>query len=175
MSISNWKGLKHLPVDRDHVYSCGAYGDLYCFDINSHQPVWNKNVWTDFGGTPGGESEGGFGSDEAGSFPTWAISQCPLIYEEKLIIASQAPEAGVVAYDKLTGEVIWKTPALGKVGYVSPAIVKIDGSDHVVMVTASAGGRGTPVDPGKIVGIDPGNGEVLWWHSHTQCRGCWRK
>ncbi|MGW8315082.1 MAG: outer membrane protein assembly factor BamB family protein [Bacteroidales bacterium] len=164
-------GSRSVPaVDGDHVYSCGAYGDLYCIDINSHQPVWNKNVWTDFGGTPGGGSEGGFGPGESGAFPTWAISQCPLVYHEKLIVASQAPEAGVVAYDKLTGEVIWKTPALGEVGYVSPSIVKIDGMDHVVMVTASSGGRGTPVVPGKIVGIDPGTGEVLWEYADWVCR-----
>jgi len=163
-------GSRSVPiVDGNHVYSCGAFGDLYCLDINTHQPVWNKNVWTDFGGIPGGESEGGAGPGEPGSFPTWAISQCPLIYGDKLIIASQAPEAGVVAYDKLTGAVIWKTPALGEVGYVSPAIVKIDGMDHVVMVTASSGGRGRPVVPGKIVGIDPVTGEVLWEYTDWIC------
>ena len=138
-------GSRSVPaVDGDYVYSCGAYGDLYCIDINTHKPVWNVNVWTDFGGQPGNGSEGGSGSG-TGRFPTWAISQCPLIYGDLLIIASQAPEAGVVAYDKLTGDVRWKTPSLGEVGYVSPAIVKIDGTDHVVMVTASGGGRGRPV------------------------------
>jgi len=162
-------GSRSVPaVDGDHVYSCGAYGDLYCFDINSQRPVWNVNVWTDFGGQPGSESDGGFGGGP-GSFPTWAISQCPLIYGDLLIIASQAPEAGVVAYDELTGDVKWKTPSLGNVGYVSPATVKIDGTDHVVMVTASGGGRGAPVVPGKIVGIDPGSGEVLWENSDWVC------
>jgi outer membrane protein assembly factor BamB len=163
-------GSRSVPaLDGDYVYSCGAYGDLYCIDINTHKPVWNVNVWTDFGGQPGIGSEGGMGSREPGSFPTWAISQCPLVYNNLLIIASQAPEAGVVAYDKLTGEVRWKTPSLGEVGYVSPAIVQIDGADHVVMVTASGGGRGQPVTPGKIVGIDPGSGKVLWENTDWVC------
>jgi len=39
----------------------------------------------------------------------------------------------------------------------------------VVMVTASGGGRGTPVTPGKIVGIDPGSGEVLWENADWVC------
>lgn len=165
-------GSRSVPaIDGDYLYSCGVYGDLYCFNINTHQPVWNKNVWTDFGGIPGVGSEGGFGgADEPGSFPTWAISQCPLVYNDKLILASQAPEAGVVAYDKLTGDVLWKTPALGEVGYVSPAIVQIDGTDHVVYVTASGGGRNAPVVPGKIVGIDPVSGEVLWEYADWVCR-----
>jgi len=164
-------GSRSVPcVDENYVYSCGPYGDLYCIDINSHQPVWNVNIWTDFGGIPGGGSEGGFGNRQPGSFPVWAITQCPLIYNDLLIVASQAPEAGVVAFDKLSGEIKWKTPSLGEVGYVSPSIVKIDGDDHVVMVTASGGGRGTPVTPGKIVGIDPLSGDVLWEFNNWLCR-----
>ncbi len=164
-------GSRSVPtVDGKYVYSCGAFGNLYCIDVNTHKPVWNKNVWTDFGGIPGGGGDGGFGGPpQPGSFPTWAISQCPLVYDDLLIVASQAPEAGVVAYDKLTGAVKWKTPSLGEVGYVSPSIVKIDGEDQVVMVTASGGGRGRPVIPGKIVGMDPGSGKVLWENADWEC------
>ena len=44
-------GSRSVPIlDGNHVYSCGHNGDLYCIDINTHEPVWNKNVWTDFGG-----------------------------------------------------------------------------------------------------------------------------
>src|SRR5438477_216060 len=76
----------------------------------------------------------GFGGDK---LPFWAITQCPLVYGDLLIVASQAPQAGVVAYEKLTGNVKWKTQPLGLISYVSPAIVKVDGKDHVVMVTGS--------------------------------------
>jgi len=145
-------GSRSVPaVDGNRVYSCGPYGDLYCIDINAHKPVWNKNVWTDFGGE---------------EIPTWAISQCPLVYGDSLIVASQAPDAGVVAYDKLTGDVDWKTPSLGLVGYVSPAIVKIDGEDHVVMITASSRRGGSY---GNVVGINPLTGEVLWEYAKWDC------
>jgi hypothetical protein len=43
-----------------------------------------------------------------------------------------------VAYDKVKGDVIWKTAALpGSAGYVSPKIVKINNEDHLVMITAT--------------------------------------
>jgi len=151
----NYPGSRSVPtVDGDHVYSCGPYGDLYCIDINTHKPVWNKNIWKDFGG---------------GEIPRWAITQCPLVYGNLLIVASQAPQAGVVAYDKLSGEVKWKTPSLGPVGYVSPAIVKISGEDHVVMITAGSGGRGTPMTGGRVVGMDPLSGKILWDYTNWQC------
>ncbi|GAI68491.1 unnamed protein product, partial [marine sediment metagenome] len=104
-----------------------------------------------------------------GEIPTWAITQSPVVYGDLLIVASQAPQAGVVAYEKLTGNVKWATPSLGAAGYVSPAIVKVGGEDHIVMITASArGGRGRESSGGKVVGIDPLTGEILWeytnWH-----------
>jgi outer membrane protein assembly factor BamB len=149
-------GSRSVPiVDGNYVYSCGHNGDIYCIDINTHKPVWNKNVWTDFG------------DDE---IPRWAITQNPLIYDDLLILASQAPQAGVVAYEKLTGDVKWTTPSLGNVGYVSPAIVKVGGEDHVVMITAAAGRRGEAGSGGKVVGINPLTGEILWEYTNWQCR-----
>ena len=161
-------GSRSVPtLDGNYAFSCGQNGDLYCIDINTHKPVWNNNVWTDFGGKPN-SGEGGFGGGPDG-FPTWAISQCPLIHDDLLIIASQAPDAGVVAYNKLTGDVKWRTPSLGAVGYASPAIVRIDGEDHVVMITASQGGRRGPVVNGKIVGINALTGDILWEYEDWQC------
>jgi outer membrane protein assembly factor BamB len=148
-------GSRSVPiVDSNYVYSCGPYGDLYCIDINTHKPVWNKNVWKDFGGE---------------KIPTWAISQCPLVYGNLLILASQAPQAGVVAYDKLTGDVKWKTPSLDGTGYVSPSIVKIGTEDQVVMISASNGGEGES-GGGKVVGIDPLTGSILWEYTNWQCK-----
>jgi outer membrane protein assembly factor BamB len=148
-------GSRSVPaLDGNHVYSCGPYGDLYCTDNNTHKPIWNKNVWTDFGGE---------------EIPTWAITQCPLVYGDLLILASQTPQAGVVAYEKLTGKVKWTTPSLGPVGYVSPAIIKVGREDHIVMITASVGGRGTSGSGGRVVGIDPLTGEILWEYTNWQC------
>jgi outer membrane protein assembly factor BamB len=147
-------GSRSVPVVDDHyIYSCGHNGDLYCIDINTHQPLWNKNIWTDFGG---------------GEIPRWAIVQCPLVYDDLVILASQTPNTGVVAYDKLTGQVEWTTDALGPLGYASPTMVEVGEEDHVVMITASRG-RGENQTGGKVVGIDPLSGEILWEYTNWQC------
>lgn len=168
-------GSRSVPVvDENHVYSSGVFGDLYCFDINTQKPVWNVNIWTDFGGDPGNapsdDSSGGFGG--RGNFPIWAISQCPLVYGDLLVVLSQAPEAGAVAYNKNTGEVVWKTPNLGNESYTSPAVVKIDGEDHLVMVISSTnpiGRRELPQTMGKVVGIEPLTGKILWEYDQWNC------
>jgi outer membrane protein assembly factor BamB len=151
-------GSRSVPaVDGNYVYACGAVGDLFCVDINTHKPVWSKNIWTAFGGT---------------QLPIWAISQCPLIYGNMVIVSSHAPEAGVVAYNKLTGDIIWKTPNLGNETYVSPAIAKISGEDQVVMVTSSTNpfrNQGAEKTMGKIIGIEPLTGKVLWEYNNWDC------
>jgi outer membrane protein assembly factor BamB len=151
-------GSRSVPtVDGNYIYSCGHNGDLYCIDINTHKPVWNKNVWTDFGGK---------------ELPIWAITQCPLVYGDLIILLSQAPEAGVVAYNKLTGDIIWKTHNLGNESYASPSVVKIDGQDHIVMVISSTnpiGHRELPQTSGNIVGIEPLTGEILWEYNEWKC------
>jgi outer membrane protein assembly factor BamB len=148
-------GSRTAPtVDGDHVYTCGPLGDLYCINTNTHKPVWNKNMWKDFGG---------------GQLPMWAITQNPLLYGNLLIVAAQTSEAGVVAYDKLTGELKWKSPALsGSPGYVSPSIVKIGGEDQLVMGMAAAG-MGRNASGGSVNGLDPLSGKVLWTYSNWQC------
>ncbi|MBL4561285.1 MAG: PQQ-like beta-propeller repeat protein, partial [Labilibaculum sp.] len=154
----SYPGSRSVPiVDEDYVYSCGAYGDLYCIDIKTQKNVWNKNIWTDFGGE---------------KIPVWAVTQNPLIYNNLLIVASQAPQAGVVAYNKLTGDLVWKTPNLGNESYVSPTVVKIDGEDHVVMVTSTTNNYKYPDLEhilGNVVGIDPLTGKILWKYSNWNC------
>jgi outer membrane protein assembly factor BamB len=151
-------GSRSVPVvDNKYVWSCGHNGDLYCIDLKSHKPVWNKNIWTDFGGT---------------KLPIWAITQCPLIYGDMLIVASQAPEAGVVGYNKATGKIVWKTPNLGNESYASPSVVKIDSKDHIVMVISSTnpiGHRELPQTKGRIVGLEPGTGKLLWEYNDWEC------
>ena len=151
-------GSRTVPVvDDRHVYSVGPNGDLYCIDIQTQKPVWNKNVWKDFGGT---------------DLPMWGISQCPLIYGDLLITASQAPRAGIVAYNKNTGNVAWQTPNLGNISYSSPKVIKIHGEDQVVYITSKTNSftdRGAPITNGNVTGIDPRTGKVLWQYADWGC------
>ena len=152
---ANHPGSRSTPaVDGNNVYTVGQLGELYCINITTHKPVWNKNIWKDFGGT---------------QLPRWAITQNPLVYGTLLIVAPQAPQTTVVAYDKLTGELKWKSPVLsGAAGYVSPSVVKVGREDHLVMMMASTGfGRNS--SGGSVNGLDPLSGKVLWTYTNWQC------
>jgi outer membrane protein assembly factor BamB len=149
-------GSRTTPtIDGDLVYTSGPMGDLYAISTTTRKPVWQKNIWKDFGG--------------GAELPRWAIVQNPLVYGDLLIVAPQTPQTGVVAYDKKTGALKWKSPALSGVpGYVSPSIIKVAGEDHVVMITGSVG-RGRTARDGSVSGLDPRSGKVLWTYTGWQC------
>ena len=149
-------GSRTTPtVDGEHVYTSGALGDLYAINTRTQKPVWHKNIWKDFGGDA--------------ELPRWAIVQNPLIYGNLLIVAPQTSQAGVVAFDKLTGALKWKSaPLSGTAGYVSPSIVKVGEEDHLVMVSAAVG-RGRTARDGSVYGLDPLSGKVLWTYTNWQC------
>jgi outer membrane protein assembly factor BamB len=165
------QGSRSTPaIDGNYIYTCGSFGDVYCFDARTRKPVWNKNVWTDFGGR---------------KVPGWGICQNPLIYKDLLILASQTDRAGVVAYDKANGRIRWVSEALpGLLSYVTPVVVNIDGQDQIIMIRATSrrerGGRSAPVggwgdEPddgvdGVVLGMDINNGRTLWTYKGWQCR-----
>jgi outer membrane protein assembly factor BamB len=149
-------GSRMMPtVDGEFVYTVGPMGDLHAISTKTKKPAWRKNIWKDFGG--------------GAELPRWAIVQHPLIYGDLLIVAPQTPEVGVVAYDKRSGEVRWKSAALsGMAGYVTPSIVKVAGEDQLVMITAAVG-RGRNAKDGSVNGLDPRTGKVLWTYTNWQC------
>lgn len=149
-------GSRTTPtVEGERVYTAGPMGDLYAISTKTRQPVWQKNIWKDFGG--------------GAELPRWGIAQNPLIHGDLLIVAPQTPQAGVVALDKLTGAVKWQSAALaGAPGYVTPAVIRVAGEDQLVMIMAAMG-RGRTARGGSINGLDPRTGKVLWSYTDWQC------
>ncbi len=150
----SYDGSRTVPtIDGSRIYVSDAFGNFLCIDKNTRKPLWKKNFWTDF---------------SRDDIPMWAIAQNPLIYKNMVIIAPQTKEAGIVAYDKVIGEIIWKTPSLpGSAGYVSPKVVKIDNKDQLVMISATRPeGGGT----GAVMGFNPDSGEPLWSYDGWKCK-----
>ena len=80
-------------MDGDRVYVVGATGRLWCLDVETGEVVWHRD----------------FVEEYNTSVPTWGVSSAPLVDEERLItIVGGEPDALVVAFDKHTGEEIWR-------------------------------------------------------------------
>ena len=142
----SYPGSRTVPtVDDEYIWSMGAFGHLHCISRKTHEVVWKTNILEQF------DAE----------LPGWGVAQAPLIYKDLVIVAPQGERAGVVAFDKKTGEVRWMSRKLtGRPCHVSPALANFGGVPQVVMIS--------PYDEEKeayqheVLGINVANGEVLW-------------
>ncbi|NIA14150.1 MAG: PQQ-binding-like beta-propeller repeat protein [Nitrospiraceae bacterium] len=131
-------------VDEKYVYTVGMMGDFLCVNRETHQPVWHKNILTDFGNKA----------------PRWGVAQSPSLWRNLVIVAPQDQDAHVVAYDRESGDLVWKSVAHGRVGYSTPVIATLAGVEQVVMVAGM----------GKTAGISLENGEILWTYTGWKCK-----
>ncbi len=139
-------GSRTVPtVDQTHIWSVGPHGDIFCFNKKTGLPVWNRNLLEDF------DRE----------LTTWGVSQAPLIYKDLVIVAPHGNNAGVAAFDKLTGELVWKSRALsGHPTHVSPTLATFGGIDQVIII--SPFDRRDSTLTHEVVSFDAKSGKELW-------------
>src|SRR5690606_23305538 len=86
------------------VFALTFAGDLACVELESGQVRWRKNYSRDFGGQ---------------MMSGWGYSESPLVDGDRLICTPGASDAMIVALDKNTGKLIWKSqmpPGVGLQG-----------------------------------------------------------
>ena len=130
-------------VDGEFLYALDPDGVLSCLLVASGEIQWQIDFISDFGGKL--QSGRGYG-------------ESPLIDGENLICTPGGDEALIVALNKATGEVVWKTAASnlgakGKDGAAFSSIVKTQVQDVAMYVQLV--GRG-------LVGVECSSGRLLW-------------
>ena len=141
-----YPGSRAVPtVDKKYIWSVGPHGHLYCFDRKTHQPVWNHNLLKEFEGKPS----------------TWGVSQSPVIHQNLVIVAPHGEKAGVTAFNKISGELVWKSrPLTGHNFHVSPTLANFGGTDQVIII--SPYDRNDSTKTHEVVAFDANSGKELW-------------
>ncbi len=128
-------------VDGNYVYCEGGDGSLTCLKAESGDVVWSAHLVDDFGGKR----------------PGWGYSESPLVDGEKLIVTPGGKQGTIVALNKLTGEVIWKSTDVTDPAHYSSAIAAdIEGVHQLVQFTRQ-----------RIVSVDAKDGRLLWDYSKS--------
>jgi outer membrane protein assembly factor BamB len=83
--------------------------------------------------------------------PPADASLTPLLWRDRIIVAPQGSEATAAAFDAASGDVIWKSPFIGRSGAAPAAIARLAGAEQVLVTSHKIG-----------AGIDPVTGQVLW-------------
>jgi outer membrane protein assembly factor BamB len=140
----NFPAARSTPtVDRELLYALGSDGDLVCLDAATGKVRWQKSLRTDFGGAA----------------PTWAYAESPLVDGDVLACVPGGAEATIVALNKRTGAVIWKSavPGGGMAGYASLVIDNTGAVKQYIAYTANG-----------LVGVEAKTGKFLWRYDRTK-------
>lgn len=134
-SISYPAGPRCTPtIDGDRVYTLGAEGDLHCYQLADGELLWQKSFKQDFGAV----------------VLVWGVAAHPLVDGDLLYAMVGGKGQGVVAFDKMTGDVVWKTLDV-QAGYCPPSIIEFAGKRQLIIY-----------HPAGIVSLNPANGSEYW-------------
>ena len=124
-------------IDGNLLYALGSDGDLVCLDAKNGKVRWQKNLRKDFGGQP----------------HEWAYAESPLVDGDVVVVTPGGAQATIVALNKKTGAVIWKSAVPGgdAAGYASAVVVQTAGRKQYVQFLSKG-----------IVGVDAKTGAFLW-------------
>jgi outer membrane protein assembly factor BamB len=134
--ISYAAGPRAIPVvTGDKVYTLGAMGHLYCFNVKDGAVVWSKDLLKEY-------------NFDA---PTWGICGSPLVDGQRLICLVGGQGSVVVAFDKDTGRELWKALSAREPGYAPPMIYPIGGKRQLILW-----------HPQAVNSLNPETGDVYW-------------
>ena len=124
-------------VDGDRVYFLGATGRLFCFDVETGTVMWEKDYVAEYGA----------------SVDVWGMVSAPLVDGDRLItVAGGEPDALVVAFDKRTGDELWRAiEVTSEMGYTQPVIFEAGGVRQLIIWHSTA-----------LSSLNPETGEVYW-------------
>ena len=138
----SYPGTRSTPtVDGAMLYALGSDGDLAALETATGKVRWKKSLRGEFGGMPG----------------IWAYSESPLIDGNTLVCTPGGDEATILALDKRSGDVLWKSAIPGEqAAYSSPIVHTIGGIKEYVQFIQKG-----------VVGVDAKTGKLLWRYDQT--------
>jgi outer membrane protein assembly factor BamB len=129
-------------VDGDRVYTVGGNGILAALDAESGNLAWTKDFKKEFSApTPG-----------------WGFCESPLVDGDRLICTPGAKDAMMVAFDKKSGDVIWKS------AYTEKGKKGGNGAGYSSIVISNGGGVKQYVQliGHGLIGVRAKDGKLLW-------------
>ncbi len=138
LMLSYATGPRATPtVDEDRVYFAGGAGMLVCLHAETGEVLWQHDTVTEYDTT----------------VPIWGTASAPLVDGDRLIhLVGGEPDGLVMAFDKMTGEEIWRAiNVTNEMGYAQPVIYEAGGVRQLIVW-----------HPTAVSSLNPETGETYW-------------
>jgi hypothetical protein len=131
-------GPRAVPtVDGDRIYITGATGRIVCINAATGEVIWEKDTKAEYNVR----------------IPIWGTSIAPLVDGDRVIFGVGGhPDALVMAFNKHTGEEVWRALEIDtEMGYSQLSIIEAGGARQLIVW-----------HPRGLSSLDPETGAVHW-------------
>ena len=135
--VNSYPDTRCTPtIQNDKVYLISGMGEVCCLNAKNGEKIWSQDAQSQF----------------KGEYGRWGISESVLLTDQAALYVTGGKETTVVAFDKLTGKLLWKTRSVGgERAYVSSLLIERNGLKIILAETAN-----------NLIGINSADGEILW-------------
>ncbi len=135
-------GSRSTPtIDAGRLFVEAPLGDVVCLDAETGKEIWRLNILKKF---------------HAKNI-VWGLAESLLVDGEHVICGPGGAETAVVALDKKTGQIAWKSASADgdPAGYATPLLISSGGLRILLGMTGKA-----------LIGVNADSGELLFRHEH---------
>ena len=127
-------------IEDDRIYVISGSGEVVCINKNDGKIMWSVFAHEKYDG----------------EIHRWGVAESPLIVDNKVIYTNGGDKSTLVALDKMTGEEIWKSKAVGgSRTYVSPVLYEYGNVKLIIASTSE-----------NVIGFYPETGDVAWVYEY---------
>jgi outer membrane protein assembly factor BamB len=132
-----YPGPRATPtIDGNLLITETQHGDVICLDLTTRKVRWQKNLERDL----------------QGERPMWHFGEAPLVDGDKVIATPGGDQGVLVAFDKQTGNLVWRSKDFtNDTQYSSVIAADIEGVRQYIKLTSH-----------YVTGVDAATGKTLW-------------
>jgi outer membrane protein assembly factor BamB len=144
-TMSYAAGPRATPLVSDgKVYTLGGEGNLLCLDATKGTVLWSRDFKKDFGAKT----------------PAWGFAAAPLLDGKRLVCLVGGEGQVAMAFDKDSGQEIWRALSAKEPGYCPPTLIEAAGKRQLIIW-----------HPEAVNALDPENGSLYWRQPFTSQSG----
>lgn len=128
-------------LENNRLYMISGMDDLVCMNAENGEIIWKIDLHEKF----------------QSDWDMFGVSESPLLIDDKVIASIGGETAMIIALDKLTGELIWKSESMNaKRSNMTPTLIDHCGSKYIISSSQT-----------HVISLSADNGEIMWTFHHN--------
>ncbi|HBB92990.1 MAG TPA: alcohol dehydrogenase [Bacteroidales bacterium] len=128
-------------VEGERIYVLTGMDHLVCFHALTGAEIWSVDIHKEYGS----------------NWDMFGVSESILLVDDKVIVTPAGETTTVIALDKMTGKLVWKSESLhAHRSNMSPIAIDHAGKKYIIAAIQT-----------HLVGVDASDGKILWTYHYN--------